>query len=197
MERIEVCFPFALVSEKSSEAPALLVVGIVYEPRRLDAHGDWTDEEVIQEAAHHFLLRGPKLRRMHSEDLSPEQAGLVESFLAPQELQYPRARVQKGTWIVVVRVQDPELRRAIREGALNGFSMGGFGWRKPAPFPGFTPPQWKGKTHKLERFLPWELSFVDLPANQRAFLQVKQASVEEALQVLGDLPKFLEKEGSA
>ncbi|MGQ7174092.1 XkdF-like putative serine protease domain-containing protein, partial [Escherichia sp. R-CC3] len=42
---------------KSDDEEKRLVYGIVYEPDTLDAHGDFTDAETIEKAAHEFMLK--------------------------------------------------------------------------------------------------------------------------------------------
>jgi hypothetical protein len=169
-----------VLSEKAEGEDAgrpLRVLGVVYEPGVVDAQGDWADEEVIAEAAHAFLANGGRLRRMHREDIPRSEAVLAESFLAPTDLNLNGLTVRKGAWVVVVRVFGESLRDEILSGRLTGFSMGGYGWREPASAPGEADITRKdAPTYRITRFIPVELSLVDHPANQRAFVALKTAA---------------------
>jgi hypothetical protein len=193
---ITTCCPLVVLSEKAegaqeSRAEAgqpLRVLGVVYEPGVVDAQGDWADEEVIAEAAHAFLANGGRLRRMHREDIRKSEAVLAESFIAPADVQFNGLTVRKGAWVVVVRIVGDRLRDEILSGQLTGFSMGGYGWREPAPppdAPQLAPPS-AGKnapTYRITRFIPVELSLVDHPANQRAFVALKSDASDGAERV--------------
>ncbi|MHA2641773.1 MAG: XkdF-like putative serine protease domain-containing protein [bacterium JZ-2024 1] len=209
--------PLVVLAEKSetrdtnddSSAPPLRVLGIVYEPGVVDAQGDWTDAEVIKEAAHAFLGNGARLRRMHREDIPRSEAVLAESFIAPVDLQFNGLSVRKGAWVVVVRILGRRLRDEVISGKLAGFSMGGYGWREPAPPPENSESAHQSRrTYRITRFIPIELSLVDHPANQRPFVALKSeaptdpslppsARVTAVLQPIADLQAgWLSKAGS-
>lgn len=185
--------PGVVPAEKAEASAAtahrpLRVLGVVYEPGVVDAQGDWADESVIEEAAHAFLANGGRLRRMHREDLSREEAVLAESYVAPTDLQFNGLTVRKGAWVVVVQVLSDRLRDEILGGQLTGFSMGGYGWREPSVPPNSSSSDRSAKsTYRITRFIPVEISLVDHPANQRSFVALKAGKASTTPQ-LGSEP---------
>ncbi len=103
-----------------------LVYGVVYAPNEVDAHGHFADPEMIMAAAHDFFIRA-KLNKNHAEDLSKEQVVPVESYIAPVDFTFEESgeSVTKGTWFIVVKVLDEELKKEIEDGELAAFSLEG------------------------------------------------------------------------
>lgn len=102
------------------------VTGIVYEPMTEDAHGNFMTEEEITKAAYWYAKHGDQVDLQHSfEPL--EKAAVVESYIAPCDMEVGGEPVTKGTWIMTVEINDPEIFDAIRKGEITGLSMGGIG----------------------------------------------------------------------
>ncbi|RJQ04430.1 MAG: methyltransferase domain-containing protein [Bacillota bacterium] len=106
-----------------------LVYGVVLEPDTLDTQGDTISADEIERAAHRFLAKSRVVGQGHKR---PAKAEVVESYVAPAEMEIGGQRVKKGSWIIAVHVLDPELWRAIKAGEYTGFSVGGFGTREEA-----------------------------------------------------------------
>lgn len=102
-----------------------VVLGVVYEPDTIDLQGDWADAETIERAAHDFLEDFRELNLMHEEPLSKSQASLVESFIAPATLVIGKDLVKKGAWMIGVKLKTDELKKAVKAGELNAFSLEG------------------------------------------------------------------------
>lgn len=100
-----------------------LIYGVVYEPFTVDAQGDWATPETIEEAAHKFLMESRKMRVMHK--LNADRILPVESYIAPQDFQLGRTLVRKGSWVLVSKVLDEEIWKAVESGQLRGYSLGG------------------------------------------------------------------------
>jgi hypothetical protein len=114
-----------------------LVYGIVYEPMVNDAHGDWTSHEEIQKMAHAFLpsaLRnGTWANKNHSEELHDVE--IVESYIAPCDFHLNGESIKKGSWILVSKVNSPELKKAIECGEVTGYSLEGVGKKLDVALP--------------------------------------------------------------
>lgn len=109
------------------EAPdKQLVTGIVLVPECVDAQGDIYDAEVIEKAAHAFMSKynaGTKIGHLHKEFNRPLE--LVESYCAPADMAIGDKAIVKGTWLMTVKVKDPTLWSDVKDGKLQGFSIGG------------------------------------------------------------------------
>jgi flagellar biosynthesis GTPase FlhF len=110
------------------------LLAVVYVPGLVDADGDYADAKVIKEMAHDFLQNSRKIDLRHNgQSLSANQAYLAESFIVAKGDErfkdfkdYDGNPVDvTGSWAVVIKVEDPELRKLYREGQWNGVSMFG------------------------------------------------------------------------
>lgn len=102
------------------------VTGIVYEPMTEDAHGNYMTEEEITKAAYWFAKNGNQIDVQHSFE-ALEGAAVVESYVAKCDMNIDGEDIKKGTWLMTVEINDPEIFDAIRKGEITGFSMGGVG----------------------------------------------------------------------
>ncbi|CAA2141487.1 hypothetical protein HYPP_02510 [Hyphomicrobium sp. ghe19] len=109
------------VSIKKLDEEQQLVFGEVYAPGFPDSQGDFMKAETIQNMAHEFLRRGlvNNIDTNHNQELSG--CYVVESFIARED----DSVFIPGSWVLGVKVPDPELWRMIKEGELNGFSLDG------------------------------------------------------------------------
>lgn len=102
------------------------LTGIVYEPFVEDAHGNFMTEEEIRKAAYWFSKNGDKIDIQHS--FSPaDRVYVVESYVAPCDMNIAGELIAKGTWLMSVEVCDDEIWREVQKGGITGFSMGGYG----------------------------------------------------------------------
>jgi DNA adenine methylase len=108
------------------------VLGVVLVPERVDAQGDVYSHEEVRQAAHRFMEEFGGLGLMHQLRVN-DQVKVLESYLAPVDLQVGDVAVPKGTWLLAVRVQSDELWERVRAGELTGFSIGGSARRVPEP----------------------------------------------------------------
>ncbi len=106
------------------------VLGIVLEPEVVDAQGDIYSVEEIRQAAHRFMEEFGGLGLMHRLQVNG-QVRILESYLAPVDLQIGDIQVRQGTWLFAVRILSDVLWGQIKDGALSGFSIGGSARRAP------------------------------------------------------------------
>ena len=79
------------------------VTGIVYAPLTEDSHGNFMTEDEIRKAAHWFVKNGDKVDLQHSFE---QVAGVtvVETYVAPCDMEVGGQAVVKGTWLMTVEV---------------------------------------------------------------------------------------------
>jgi hypothetical protein len=120
--RIRFGMPIAKVDKDKQ-----LVTGIVLEPDTVDAQGDTIDREAIERAAHNFLAKYNRETEMGLLHQVFGEIGveLVESYLAPIDLEIGGQSVKEGTWLMTVRVKDEKLWKKIKSKEITGFSIGG------------------------------------------------------------------------
>lgn len=100
-----------------------LVTCVVYEPFVKDAHGDYMLPEDIEKAAHNFLVNGKGSDIQH--DNKKANVDIVESWVAKTDTMVGGQEIKAGTWMATAKVNDDLIWKAIKEGTLTGFSMGG------------------------------------------------------------------------
>ncbi|MDO8159635.1 hypothetical protein FKQ51_20210 [Bacillus toyonensis] len=105
-----------------SEDPQKLVYGVVYEPGTADLHNDFMTETEIEKAAHKFMKDAQNIDTQH--DFVPGAGEVVESYLAPADLEINGVTVQKGSWIIATKASD-EVWEKIEKGEITGYSMAG------------------------------------------------------------------------
>ena len=109
-----------------------LVTGVVLEPEVEDAQGDVIEAIEIEKTAHVFLrdvARGQAVVGVDHE-AEAEGARVVESFIAPADLEIGDQTVRKGSWIATFHVPDAALWKSVTSGERTGFSIGGSGNRE-------------------------------------------------------------------
>jgi len=104
-----------------------LVTGVVLEPFKVDAQGDWETLEDIETAMVKFMENSGKLGFMHKE--FDRRFKLIENYIAPVDIPLGKQHITKGSWIMTVKVYDDEVWTMIKEGKIIGFSIAGKGKR--------------------------------------------------------------------
>jgi len=104
-----------------------IVLGIVLEPNRVDAHGDFMTIDEIEKSSYYFMLNSQTVGLNHEEIF--EDAKVVESYLAPVDFVINQEKVKRGTWLMGVKVTDKKKWEMIKDKKFNGFSIGAFGRR--------------------------------------------------------------------
>jgi len=107
---------------KDDNSVQKLLYGIVYEPDTVDAHGDLMSMAEIEKTAHEFNVR---YRNIDSEHNLMAGAGeVVESYIAPCDLNINESPVKKGSWVLVTKATD-EIWQDYINGDITGYSMFG------------------------------------------------------------------------
>lgn len=108
------------------DADTHYVTGVVYEPMKDDTQGDFMTEDEIQKAAYWYMENGQNVDIQHS--FQPfSGATTVESWVTKSDQKIGDQDIQKGTWMMTMKITDPEVFEAVQKGDITGFSMGGSG----------------------------------------------------------------------
>jgi hypothetical protein len=125
-EDVEAFVPiYVLQKDAANGAEKRLVYGEVLIPEKWDNQQDIISEDEIEKAAHGFLEEYQNLGFNHKGKLDKSAARIVESYIAPVDMQLGGRSVKKGTWVLVTKVYSDALWDAIKKGDINGYSVGG------------------------------------------------------------------------
>jgi hypothetical protein len=118
--------PIAGINEEKRiiYAPALV-------PYEIHDSGDRMTPEDIEYTAHGYMQHARMVGSEHEREIL---ADVVESFIAPQDLQfrggpYGDQDIPRGSWMVGIKVHDDEEWDKAKRGEYTGVSTGGFGSR--------------------------------------------------------------------
>jgi site-specific DNA-adenine methylase len=100
------------------------VLGVVLEPETVDAQKDIYSAAEVREAAHRFMEEYQNVGLMHRQ-LVNDRVKILESYVAPVDLEVGGGHVKKGAWLLAVRVEDDDLWKQVKDGTLSGYSIGG------------------------------------------------------------------------
>jgi len=112
------------------------LTAVVMAPEITDSQGDIASGAVIKDAMYSFSQRRGQIDIRHDgKAVDPSRAFVAESFIIQKE--DPRFKDFKdysgrpldvtGAWATVIKIEDPELRKAYSSGEWNGVSVGGYG----------------------------------------------------------------------
>lgn len=97
---------------------------IALEPETVDLHGDVYSASEVRKACHNFGQFCEKAYLDHA--VETEDVTIVESYIAPADLEINGEQVKKGTWLVVMQANTPELWQDIKSGKYNGVSIAAY-----------------------------------------------------------------------
>ncbi|MBR8466342.1 hypothetical protein KDE13_08350 [Campylobacter sp. faydin G-140] len=101
-----------------------VIYGIVYSPDEVDTQGEMTDIKEIEKAAYSFMkgLNGTNIDREH--DFKPDGAYVAESWLVREnDALFKSEKI--GSWAVAIKLENDELKEAVKKGEIAGLSMAG------------------------------------------------------------------------
>lgn len=107
---------------KSVNTELKQVLFIAMSPDEVDAHGDITSEDEVRKACQNYNLHCRKANLFHIIQ-ETDTFDIVESYIAPSDIQIGEYEVKKGTWLVNLQVYDDELWELVKSGEVNGVSI--------------------------------------------------------------------------
>ena len=110
----------------AKEVKGEMVLGVVLAPGEKDADGDVFTKEEIEKACWDYNTNFFNVAYRHGVMLTKEEAELLESYIAPVDMEINGEKVPAGTWLQRWRVKDEGLRKKIADGEIVGFSIGGW-----------------------------------------------------------------------
>jgi hypothetical protein len=105
----------------NSEAKRILY-GVVYSPDEVDKQDDFMGAELIEKAAHDFIINYRNID--HEHDFMEGKGVVVESYIAPMDMLINEDSISKGSWVLAVKVT-PEMWDEFSKGNITGFSLAG------------------------------------------------------------------------
>lgn len=119
-EQIERNIRLVVKGDLEAAGP-ILIFGVVYGAGPLDTDRAAMSPEEVEAVAYDFVASGKlsKIDLMHNE--RPTGSVIVDSTFIRWENPY----FPIHSWVIGVRVSDPGLKLAIKNGEINGFSFGG------------------------------------------------------------------------
>lgn len=138
-EPAEKVADMALVTKAAEERRYTL--GPMYVPNRIDAHGEWTDPEELQNAVWGYVRKGDRrIRLQHNRDVVAGE--FVEVLTWPYEVTVPMMKetgmtqttFPKDTVFLGV-VWEPWAWELVKAGKLRGYSVGGRAQRLEVDLP--------------------------------------------------------------
>lgn len=121
-EQVEVST--SIIKKSAAEQ---IVTGAALVPDRPDREGDVVSAENVRDVAYDYLENHQKIDEMHDRQPRGDHS-VVESYVAPQELELSDETVPEGTWVVSVRLGD-EAWEKVEKGEYTGFSVDGMAWK--------------------------------------------------------------------
>jgi len=130
------------ISIKKSNKEKQLVYGELYPSGVPDSDFDFMDHSDLEDTAHRFLMRNDTrcIDIQHNGELV--EAWVVQSWMQDE----PSTLYRLGSWVIVVKIEDPDVWAAIKANDLNGFSMEATGWTQEVEVEVEVPEYIKGET---------------------------------------------------
>lgn len=153
----------ACFKKAENTAGEFLLIGTVMRPEVFDAHEDIIAADALRYAAHDFVAGyngETTIGLQHDPDQEPE-ADLVESFVADADGSTYGYEFKKDDWVIVVRVNDPDLQARCADGTYNAFSPEGTA-RVQYLDEGFTKAEGSEPKRRKKRYLSMYVQKVDI-----------------------------------
>lgn len=117
---------FGNIVQKDAEKQ--IVTGPVLVPDKPDREGDVVRKDNIEEVAHDYLQSHQQAVDEMHDNRPRAQHSVVESYLAPDDIDMGGDTVDEGSWVVSVQLGD-EAWAKVQNGEYRGFSIQGPGRR--------------------------------------------------------------------
>ena len=95
---------------------------LVLSPDEVDLHGDIYDATEVRKACHNFNTYCRKANLLHLFDT--EAFSVVESYIAPVDMQMGETIIKAGSWLSVLQFTDDDIWSEVKSGNYTGVSIG-------------------------------------------------------------------------
>jgi len=106
---------------KSSNELLKQAVYVVLIPDEVDAHGDIYSEETVRKACENFNKSNARSNLFHI--VNTDSFSVIESYIAPVDMQFQEEVVKAGTWLAKLQFSD-QLFEGVLSGDYSGVSIG-------------------------------------------------------------------------
>jgi hypothetical protein len=89
-----------------------------------DLHGDTYDAEEVEKACHSYNTSCMKTNLGHVVMVDDNVCSVIESYIAPVDMQIGDQYVTKGSWLQVWQFADDDLWQGVKAGEWSGISIG-------------------------------------------------------------------------
>lgn len=113
------------VFKVDDDGDTMFIEGCALAPESTDRQGDIISKEEIRRAAYKYMAESQMAGVMHKRILPSNDAVLVESRILKRNEKLGGNQLKEGSWVVKFHIVDEDLKGDIRNGRLNGFSIGG------------------------------------------------------------------------
>ena len=96
---------------------------LVLSPDEVDLHGDIYDAVEVRKACHNFNTHCRKANLLHL--FETDTFSIVESYVAPVEMQMGETVIKAGSWLAVLQFNDDSIWEGVKNGEYTGVSIGG------------------------------------------------------------------------
>lgn len=107
---------------KAADEELKQVLFIAMLPDSVDLHGDYTSAVEVRKAKESFNKSQMNANLYH--EAMTDKFEVIESYLAPVDFVLGDKFVTKGTWLMNLQVHDDDLWELIKDGEINGISIG-------------------------------------------------------------------------
>lgn len=130
LEPVRLVQKSARVTKLESGEEERFILGVVLEPDTVDSQGDTISAEQIRLACHRYMENHANVGLQHQVFVNGK-VKILENYLAPVDFTIGDQLIKAGTWLMAFRVLDDSIWAAVKEGLLNGLSIGGTGVKIP------------------------------------------------------------------
>lgn len=125
-EHGQLAAPIQLVKAVEEDG-RLFVEGVVLRANTTDRQGDSISPEEIRKSCYSYMRDSQSADVMHRKILSSDDATLVENFIVHKNMKRNGVQLLEHDWFVKFEVLSEPLKKMVREGKLNSFSISGRG----------------------------------------------------------------------
>lgn len=168
------------------------VLAVVYAPDTKDAQGHFASAPVVRKMAHTFAQSGHQIDVVHDEKpLGRDKVFVAESFIVqkadPRFANYKDVNGKpvntEGAWAVLLKIEDPDVRKLYREEGWNGVSLSGPAKLRRAVKKTVTPPEESAPMNEdqIKKLVTDTVSTAVTAAVAKAVTEALPSAIEKAL----------------